>query len=167
MRRATLVLTGVIFSLMLFVTSAKAADKFGYVDLVKVLSEYNKTKDYDKALGDKENAYVSEREKKINEVKQLQDKINLLSDKEKEAKGKELESKIKSLRDFDTQKQTDLRKEQTDKMNEIVKDVDLVVKQYAEKEGYTIIFNEKALFYKASNMDITDKIVGLLNKGKK
>jgi outer membrane protein len=167
MRKATGVLLGVIFALSIFAGTAWAADKFAYVDLSRTFSEYNKTKDYDKVLSDKEDAYSGEREKKVTEVKSFQDKMNLLSDKEKEAKKADLEAKVKTLQDYDRQKQTDLRKEQDEKMKEILKDIEEAVKQYAEKEGYTMVFNDRVLVYQTKNLDITDKIIEILNKGYK
>lgn len=166
MRKAVVFLTGLIFSLTILIGTALAADKFAYVDLNRIFSEYGKTKDYDKALGVRQSAYETERDKKVNEIKQLQDKINLLSDKEKEAKKSDMETKVKDLQEFDRQKQTDLRKEQDDKMKEILKDIEGVVKEYAEKEGYTMVFNDRVLVYQAKNLDITDKIINILNKGK-
>jgi Skp family chaperone for outer membrane proteins len=112
----------VIFALTILVGQAAAADKFAYVDLSRTFSEYGKTKDYDKALTEKETSYNTERDKKINDIKQFQDKMNLLSDKEKEAKKAELETKVKDLQDFDRQKQTDLRKEQDERMKDLLKD---------------------------------------------
>jgi outer membrane protein len=149
------------------VSTAHAADKFAYVDLTRIFSEYSKTKDYDKALGNKQDVYEKERDKLVNDVKQFQDKMNLLSDKEKEAKKTELENKIKSLQEFDRQKQTDLRKEQDDKMKELLKDINDTIKQFAEKEGYTMVFNDRVLVYQDKNLDITDKIIELINKGSK
>ncbi|HTZ11388.1 MAG TPA: OmpH family outer membrane protein [Candidatus Margulisiibacteriota bacterium] len=164
MRKTAVVLYGCILSFVLFLGIAQAADKFGYVDLSRSFSEYGKTKDYDKILGDKENVYTAERDKKIAEVKQLQDKMNLLSDKEKDAKKAELETKVKALQDFDRQKQADLRKEQDEKMKEILKDIEEAVKKYSEKEGYTMVFNDRVLVYQTKDMDITDKILDILNK---
>jgi outer membrane protein len=167
MKRALVVLFVAIFCLGLWVKPSLAADKFAYIDLSRTFSEYGKTKDYDKTLTDKENVYSTEREKKVNEIKQFQDKINLLSDKEKDTKKSELESKIKTLQDYDRQKQTDLRKEQDEKMKEILKDIEEAVKQYAEKEGYTFVFNDRVLVYQNKSLDITDKIIEILNKGHK
>ncbi len=164
MRKSLLVILGTVFGLTVWFGVASAADKFGYVDLSKVFSEYSKTKEYDKTLGDKEVVYEAEREKKINEVKQLQDKFNLLSDKEKESKKGELEAKVKSVQEYDRQKQTDLRKEQDDKMKELLKDIEETIKQYASKEGYTMVFNNRVLVYQAKELDISDKIVELINK---
>jgi len=74
--------------------STMAADKFAYVDLTRAFSEYTKTKDYDKALGEKQSAYEQEREKLVNEVKALEDKMKLLSDKEKNAKKMSLKTRL-------------------------------------------------------------------------
>ena len=112
MRKVTVVLWGVFFGLTILSGAAYAADKFAYVDLSRIFTEYGKTKDYDKTLGDKQTLYETERDKKVSEVKQFQEKLNLLSDKEKETKQPDLQAKIKSLQEYDRQKQTDLRKEQ-------------------------------------------------------
>ena len=162
MKRLTVVLLGLIFSLVL-AGSAYAADKFGYVDLSRSFSEYNKTKGYDKTLSDKEKSYTDERDKKVADLKAFQDKLNLLNDKEREAKGAELQSKVKSFQDYDKQKQTDLRKEQEERMKEILKDIEEAVKKYAEKEGYTMVFNDRVLVYQNKTMDITSQVIAILN----
>ncbi|OGX16317.1 MAG: hypothetical protein A2166_04165 [Omnitrophica WOR_2 bacterium RBG_13_41_10] len=167
MKRTTLVVGIFVLSLVIIVGASYAADKFAYVDLSKAFSEYEKTKSYDKVLTEKETVYDTERNKKVDEVKQFQDKMNLLSDKEKEAKKPEFETKLKALQEYDRQKQTDLRKEQDTRMKEILKDIEDAVKQYAEKEGYTLVFNDRVLVYQTKSMDITDKILGILNKGTK
>lgn len=166
MRKAAVVLGGVIFSLVLFLAQAQAADKFGYVDLSRTFSEYKKTKTYDKSLSDKEKVYTDERDKKVEELKSFQDKINLLNDKQREEKQGELQAKAKALQDYDRQKQAELRKEQEDRMKEILKDIEEAVKKYSEKEGYTMVFNDRVLVYQSKNMDITSQIIDILNKGK-
>jgi len=168
MKKRLAILIGAIFGLVMLAQAALAADlKFGYVDLSRLFSEYNKTKEYDKTLSEKERVYGVDRDKKVGDVKQFQDKINLLSEKDKESKKPDLEAKIKNLQDFDRQQQTDLRKEQNEKMKEILKDIEVAVKQHAEKEGYTMVFNDRVLVYQTKNLDITDKIVEILNKGYK
>jgi outer membrane protein len=159
-----LVVVSVICGLMMCTPAAFAADKFAYVDLSRLFAEYGKTKDFDKILTAKEEAYTAERDKKIAEVKALQEKLNLLSDKEKTAKQGEMETKVRSLQEFDRQKQTDLRKEQDEKMKEILKDIETAVKQFAEKEGYTMVFNDRVLVYQVKNLDITDSVMTILNK---
>jgi len=166
MKRLGVVLLAVVFVLSI-ASIALAAEKFAFADIRRIFSEYEKTKKYDKDLEEKGNAYTAERDKKVNDIKQFQDKMNVLSDKAKEEKKPELETKVKALQEFDRQRQTDLRKEQDEKMKEIVKDIDDVVKQYSEKEKFTFVFSDTALVYKDKTLDITDKIIGQLNKTKK
>lgn len=151
-------------AVLLLAGVAYAAEKFAYVDLSRIFSEYGKTKNYDKTLGDKEGLYTAERDKKVNEVKQFQDKLNLLSEKEREAKKADIETKVKTLQDFDRQKQADLRKEQDEKMKEILKDIEEAVKKYSKKEGFILVFNDRVLVYQDKTLDITDKILEILNK---
>lgn len=164
MKRTIAVAVAAVCAVGVYVNSALAADKFGYVDLSRLFSEYTKTQTYDKTLTEKETAYNTDKEKKVNEIKQLQDKMNLLSDKEKEAKKGEFEGKLKDFQEWDRQRQVDLRKEQDEKMKEILKDIETTVKQYAEKEGYTMVFNDRVLVYQNKSMDITDQVVVILNK---
>ena len=163
MKKAVVVLLGIIFSLALFMGSAYAEDKLGYVDLSRAFSEYTKTKGYDKNLSDKEKAYTDERDKKVAELKAFQDKLSLLGDKEREAKGSELQAKAKTFQDYDRQKQADLRKEQEEKMKELLKDIEEAVKKYSEKEGYTLVFNDRVLVYQTKSMDITNQVIAILN----
>jgi outer membrane protein len=139
MRKAILVLTGIVFALGIFATVAQAADKFASVDLARV-----------------------------NEIKAFQDKINLLTEKEKQEKKSDLEGKVRDLQDFDRQRQTDLRKEYTEKTKEIFKDIEEAIKQYAQKDGLTIVFDDRLLAYKEKGLDITDKVIEILaNKAPK
>jgi outer membrane protein len=164
MKKITLITLVAVMLLTLSLVSAWAQDKFAYVDLSRIFNEYEKTKVYDKSLSDVQNAYDTEREKKVNEIKQLQEKLNLMADKEKENKKTDIDSKVKLLQDFDRQKQMDLRKDQDEKMKEILKDIEETVKQYAEKEGYTFVFNDRVLVYENKSLDITNIIIENLNK---
>jgi outer membrane protein len=160
-------LWGLFLSLVFLATFAFAAEKIACVDLTRIFSEYSKTKDFDKVLGDKQASYDTERDKRVNEIKQFQDKMNLLSDKEKESKKGELETKIKALQEFDREKQTDLRKEFTEKKAELIKDIEETIKAYAVKEGYTLVLNEAGIAYSEKSLDITDKILEKVNRGYK
>ncbi|MDD5097949.1 MAG: OmpH family outer membrane protein, partial [Candidatus Omnitrophica bacterium] len=99
--------------------------------------------------------------------KAFQDKISLTNDKEREAKGVELQAKVKAFQEYDTQKQGELRKDQDTKMKEILKDIEEAVKKYSEKEGYTLVFNDRVLVYQTKSMEITNQIIEILNKAGK
>ncbi|MDD5567989.1 MAG: OmpH family outer membrane protein [Candidatus Omnitrophica bacterium] len=166
MKKLLVVLCGVLLSVFVLMGAAQAADKIAFINLARAFSEYSKTKGFDKTLTEKEKNYTAERDKKLNEFNALKDKFSILSDKEKEAKKGELENKAKAIKDFISQREGELRKEQEDKMKEVLKDIESTVKSYAEKEGYSMVFNDRVLVYQGKNLDITDKIVGILNKKK-
>lgn len=166
MRKIAVVLVGMIIGLSLFIGSAQAAEKFGYIDLSRTFAEYSKTKGYDKTLSDKEKAYTAERDKKVAELKAFQDKLTLLNEKQQAAKAGELQAKVKEFQEADRAKQETLRKEQDERMKEILKDIEEAVKKYSEKEGYTLVFNDRVLVYQTKTMEITDQVIAILN-GKK
>jgi outer membrane protein len=153
-----------IWTALSFPLPSYAAEKLGYVDLSRLFDEYGKTKDYDKVLEEKQKLYESERDAKVKEIKGLQDKYNLLSEKEKEKQRDSLEKKVQSYQQSDQQKQTDLRKERDEKIKEILKDIEEAIRQYAEKENYTFVFNDRVLVYQDKSLDITDKISDILAK---
>lgn len=167
MKRFTGIIVGGLIGLFLISGAAFAADKFAYVDLSRAFSEYSKTKVYDKTLTEKEKAYTAERDKKANELKQLRDKISLLTDKEKEAQSSDFQAKVKAFQDFVSQKEGDLRKEQDDRMREIMKDIQEAVKSISLKAGYTMVFNDRVLIYEDKSFDITDQVVAVLNNSNK
>ena len=52
-------------------------------------------------------------------------------------------------------------------MKEILKNIEEAVKQYSESQGYTLVFNDRVLVYQSKSLDITDKIIEIVNKGYK
>lgn len=164
MKKKLIAILGGLFFYFIFLNPVFSADKIACVDLLRVAREYTKAQAYNKALDDKQSAYRAEIDKKANEIKQFQDKLNLLSEKEKEAKKQELENKIKALDDFIKEKELDLRKTDFENTKEILKEIEDAVKQYAEKEGYTLVLDDRSLLYRINALDITDKIIEILNK---
>lgn len=167
MRRAGVVLLGCVFGVFLTVNMAMAQEKYASVDVMRIASEYSKAKDYNKDLDQKAQGYESEIEKKLNEIKQIQEKINLASEKDKDAKKTELENKVKDMQVYRQQKESDLRKLEMDNTKDIVGSIKGAIKQFAEKEGYTLVFDDRALVYQNTGMDITDKVIAILNSGYK
>lgn len=165
MKRVTGVFLAVMFAAgICAVSHAQAAEKFAYVDLSKLFSEYKKTEDFDTKLSEKEEAYTQDRDKQAEELKKTQDKLSLLSGAEQEKQSKEFEQAVRSFQDFRRKKEGELRKEQDTMMREILKDIEETVEKYAKQEGYTMVFNDRVLVYQEKTMDITDKILVLLNQ---
>ena len=164
MKRVNVVLGIMVFSLIFLTTISWAAEKYAYVDVMRIASEYNKAKDNNKDLEQKASTYEAEIDKRLNEIKKFQDKVNLMNEKKKEAQRPELEKKVKDLQEYRQQRAVDLRKEDFENTKEIVEDIRGAIKQHAEKEGYAMVFDDRALVYQGKGTDITNNIVTILNK---
>lgn len=156
-----------IFCLSVLMGAANAADKFGYIDVMRTATEYNKAKSYNKKLEDKKASYQVDVDKKANEIKQVEDKYNLMSDKEKEAKKADLQEKYKGFENFVQQKQVDLRKQDLENTKEVVDDIKKAITDYAQKKSYTMVFDQRVLLLENKGMDITEDIIKNLNNGYK
>jgi len=168
MKKGLMAISIMAFGILSLSSALAAAEKFGSVDVGKLFDQYEKTKEYSKSLEDKASSYEKERDVKLSEIKQMQDKLNLLSDAEKEKKQKEIDDLIKSAREFAMNRETDLKKEGDDRLKEVAKDIEDAVSEYAKKEGYTMVFNERVFVYSNKANDITSKVFELLQaKNKK
>lgn len=138
--------------------------KIGYVDILKVFNDYEKTKNYDKNLEKKKEEAEKKLEKKRGVIEKLQGKLGLLKEGEKAKEGEKLNKELKEYRDLEREAFTDIRKERDEKMKDIVEDIDAIVKDYAKKNGFELIVNSNAVLYGAKTMDITDEILKISNK---
>ncbi|MDP8266321.1 MAG: OmpH family outer membrane protein [Candidatus Aceula meridiana] len=146
------------------VSFAQTAQKIAYVDLSRVFDEYNKTGDFDKVLEEKSVKYQKERNSKLEKIQEAERKLTLLKESERQKLQDQIQKNKDALLGFDRKNQTDLRKERDEKIREILLEIEGVVKSYAEKEKYDLILNDRVLIYGSKNIELTDIIVGILNK---
>ncbi|MFH1577826.1 MAG: OmpH family outer membrane protein [Candidatus Omnitrophota bacterium] len=162
-RKCLAILVGVLV-LFFAITSVHAEEKMAYVDLARVFDEYEKTKDYDKLLAEKQKDYEAKRESKLGEVKGIQEQLGLLSEGERVSRESELEDKIAKLQEFDRNATQDLRKERDEKVQGIFKDIKDAIDAYSKKEGFSLVFDKRALVFYTLKIDITDEVLKVLNK---
>jgi outer membrane protein len=157
-----LVIFGLIGS---FSFSAFAKElKIGYVDIFEVFNEYEKTKDYDKNLEKKKDEQMKKLDEKKAELEKLQNKLSVLKKEEQEKKKDELAKLIQEWRTLERQILTDLRKEKNEKMEEIIGDINNVIKDYAQKNNFDFIINGSALLFGNKSLNITADILKLVNE---
>ena len=138
-------------------------DKLGYVDLAKVFDEYLKTKAFDKSLEAKGAAKQADRDKMVNEVKKLRDEAELLGAKAKEDKQAAIDEKIKTLQDFDRVTRDALRKERDNMVRDILKEIEGVIQDFGQSQGYSFILNDRVLVFKTPSADLTPQVIKVLN----
>ncbi|GAF84713.1 unnamed protein product, partial [marine sediment metagenome] len=136
----------------------------GFVNLKKVLDEYEKVKEGEGQLFKEAEEKNNQREKLVKEIKNLREKLDLLKDKRKEKKQRELEEKVKKLQDFTYETRADLRQRRDEKFREIMKEVKDVLEEYGQSRNYNIIIDDTLLLYKDSNLDVTEDVIKILNQ---
>lgn len=152
-----------ILSLIFAANVVAAEGKIGYVDLSLLFDEYYKTKSYDKVLENDHNVFEQERNTRIEKIKEAQNKLGLLSDDKKKTLEKEIEQLKADLLEFDSQQKTDLTKQRNEKIREILLEIEKIVSDYAKKEKYSVILNDRVLIYADQSINLTDTMLGILN----
>lgn len=140
------------------------AEKMAYVDLAVVFDGYEKTKNYDVKLESSRKAEQEKIDKKVEEIKTLQDKLPLLSEGEKKTKQEEVDKLARDLQEYQRNTETNLVKERNDKLEDVLKDIQKIVEEVAKQEKYDLIVNERALLYGNDKLDISDVILKKLNE---
>ncbi len=163
MRKLTLFLT-----ILFFAAIVNAQEKYAYVNLIKVMNESKTGQKLKKEIEDKFEFFKAKAQKIEKEIKEIQKQLEspLLSDKaksEKQAKIRELQRQLQQLT-IDAQQQLNQMKQEYEK--KLIEKIKLAAKEYTDKEGIDIIFTNGmygAVLYSDNKIDITDKIISLLD----
>ncbi|MBI1976021.1 MAG: OmpH family outer membrane protein [Candidatus Omnitrophica bacterium] len=154
---------------LIFVASAGQAfaaveNRVGFVDVAKAFDSYQKTKDADSVMEKKGEAKQQEREKKVAAVKKLKDEMELLSEEARRKKQTEMDQTLRDLQDFDSKVRDELRRERDSIVRDILKEIDELIGEYGDKNGFSMILNDRVLLYGRQEMDVTTQIIQLLNE---
>ncbi len=129
---------------------AAEGSKFAFVDIAKVVDEYQKTKENDAVLQSLGRQKEDQREALVQEIKQMKDEQALLSEDARAKKQEAIEDKVRSLQEFDQTVQRDLNEQRNKILKEIFQDIDDTVNKYSEKKGLEFSVNERVLVYRAA-----------------
>lgn len=153
---------------------AQSAVKIGYVDLQRALNESDtgrRAKEDFKGQVDKLQGKLKKQKEDLEGLKsQLEKKASVMKDEER---GDLEENYRKKLRDFERDykdAQADLQRKDNELTATIIKDLQEIIRDYGEREGYTIILeaSSNAVLYGAKGADLTDMVIELYNgSGKK
>ena len=145
-------------------SAVQAAElKIGYVNLPKVFDGYERTKRQDTALEKTGKAKQQELEARVNDLKKLRQNLELLNDAAREAKSREVEQRSDELQQFRTSTARDLKREHDKIAQDILKDIQQAIDDYAKANGFAMIFDQRSLFYAQPAYDLTDEVLKLLN----
>jgi outer membrane protein len=163
------------FIIVAFIIPSYGADvvKIGVVDTQKVLDKSLLGKKMKNEL-EKINAdYSSDLEAKAKEIQKLQNELKKLSSLEKTSsianneefvkKTSALDINIYDFENLQSKYQNDFRKEETERFNYTTKIIQGIIDEIGKKEGYLLIKNKRGAAYFPEDIDITDKVIKLLD----
>jgi len=159
--------------LMANVTLAVAADKFGYVDLQRVLLESNSGKVAKETISKKVQELKAQVNAKQDELKKLKGELEnqgvMLTPDAKAQKEREYQQKLKDFQRFTKDSQDQLQQQDSQFTHRILREVLDVVRAEGKKEGYTMILekSESSLIYADKSIDMTDQVIKLYNQKSK
>ena len=157
----------ILFMMAVMAVSAQAEEKMmgkiAYVDLSRLFDEYYKTKDYDQTLEGNHNDFEKQRNEKIEKIREAQGKLGLLTEDKKAEMEQEIEKLKAELLEFDRLKKQDLTKDRNEKIREILLEIEKVVSEFAKKENYAMILNDRVLIYGDPAKNVTEQVLSILN----
>ncbi len=163
MKAVKVLVLAVVFGMMATGISFAKDLKIAYVDLSKVFDGYQRTKEYDGVLQKESESFQKERDGMINKVRDAQGKLALMKDAEKQKLTGDIEKQKNDLIEFDKGKRTELAKKRDDKVREILQEIQKVVEEFAKKEGFDYVLNDRVLIYGNGENNMTEKILKSLN----
>ena len=166
-RRASAVGTAwVLVAAALFGWGAPASAegwKVGYVDLGDVLDRYEKTQAAEHMLKQKGEQKEAQMKAQVDELQRLAEQLELMEDRAREARIRQLEEKRDAVKRFRLNTARDLQSERNAILEQIGKEIDQAVQQYASSNGFAMIFDKRSLLYGQPAINVTDDIVNMLN----
>lgn len=145
---------------------------FAYVDLDRIIQEYDMANDLRAVVETKANniqADITRRANKLqNDVNALQDKINkgLVTRSTAEVQAQKLDQQQQSFNNYANQKQQEMQEEQIVMMNQIGDAIKTYIDKYNEDGKFQMIFANQASYPVISAnaaLNITDEILNGLN----
>jgi len=159
----------VFVTAVLLASTALAETKIGYVDLQRALNESEagkKAKDEFKGQVDKLQGSLKRQKDDLESMKEkIEKKAAVMKDEER----LELEEDYrKKLRDFERSykdTQADLQRKDQELTADILKDLQEIIREYGDQEGYTVILEASGtgFLYGAKGADITETVLEQYN----
>jgi outer membrane protein len=157
-----------VITMIAFATPALANAKFGWIDMQRALTSVKEGK---RILGNLEKE-VSRNKKELEKEQATLQKLKadfdnqslVMNDKTKRDKQLEIQQRYMKFQEKYMKYQQQLQAKQGQSSQEIVAKINKVVQEFAQKSGYTYIYEKNALIYKPAGDEITEKIISLYDK---
>ena len=156
-----------IFIFSLLVSNLNAEIPY-FVDFKYILNESTAGKKAQNTLKSKLNnglKNLEEKEKKIqDEERKIIQQKKLISPDEYKKKVSDLRKKVSSLQSERNKLLENISKERSKARKELLKNLNPILSDYMKENNIRMIIDRKSILLADENLDITDKIISILNK---
>ena len=148
---------------------AAAADlKIGYIVTPRLLSESKLGKESSAKLKAKAETAEKSLQKKMDDVKKLQDDITkrmaVLNEDEKAKLGEEYERQLRDAKRMKEDAQRDFDKARGEIENDMMTKFRTVIEKFAKENGFDLVLDAGTLLYISQKADITTEVIQLADK---
>ena len=148
---------------------ASAADlKIGYIVTPRLLAESKLGKESSAKLKAKAEAAEKGLEKKMTEVKKLQDDITkrmaVLNEEEKGKLGDEYERQLRDAKRMKEDAQREFDKARSEIENDMMGKFRKVIEKFAKDNAYDLVLDAGTLLYISQKADVTNEVIQLADK---
>jgi outer membrane protein len=143
--------------------------KIGYVDLQRALNESDagkRAREDFKVQVDKAQAGLKKQKEEVEALReQLEKKALVMKDEERRNLEKDLGRKGRDFERAYKDSQAELQAKDNELTAGILRELQEVIRQYGDKEGYTLILenSSSAVLYGAKDSDLTEEVIKLYN----
>ncbi len=157
----------IIFFIFIFNQNGFAQNSIAYIDLDLLLKRSELGSKIFNDLDTKKNDEMQKIGNRENEIKKLENEIknkqNVLTKTEFKKEVDILKKEINEFKIFKNQIQKDFEKIKKEKISEFFKKVNPLIQDYLDKNSIDILLNNKYVVMGKNNLDITEKIIVIIN----
>ena len=160
-----------ILIFLLLSTSNSFANKIAYIDLDVVLKNSNLGKKIQTQLDSKKSEQLDKIKSEEIEIKQLEDEIrnkqNIISQEELKIEVAKLKKRVKEFNLYKNQIKKEFNKNKNEQIMNFFNKIDPLLRAYMKENSIDILFNNKNIIIGKDSLDITDKMINIINNSLK
>lgn len=147
--------------LLLAATATSTAQKFGYVNSAEILAELPAMKAAESNLEGLQKQLQKKGQSMVEtfqtDYQALQAKAQegTMSPKQQQEEAAKLQSREEEIGQFEQTMMADLQKKRSELLEPIYESVNTAIKEVAEENGYTFIFDQQVLLYGQDSQDVS------------
>lgn len=152
---------------LLLSTQYTFASNLAFIDLDNILQNSNQGQKIIKKFEKRREVEINNIKIKENDIKDLEQEIkkkqNIISQEELKIEIAKLQENIKDFNNYKNKIQSEYKKAKKDEIMLFFNKVDPIIQNYLNDNSIDILFNNKNIVIGKDNLDITDKIIKLVN----